>query len=410
MVLLHVLYELGYRPGIIHCNFQLRAGASDEDELFVEKQANKLGLPFFSRKFATQAYAAEHKCAIQVAARDLRYAYFAEIIEQEGYDYLLTAHHLDDRLETFWLNFTRGVGWRGLVGLKAKRDNIRRPLLGVNRQQIEAYQQKHQIAFREDESNAEDKYRRNYFRHHVLPALYEVTPDLADRSATNFQQLEEMLVLYEERLAQYREALFQWEGAKATVLLAALREHPVAPTLCWELFAPYGFSKEQTRQVLTASPGSLLESSTHQLLIQAAEIILQAIPAGYDPTLSILWPEDQGLVQFTNAYMLTQTLAPVPATFTNTPSLVYVDPSQLVWPLQVRFWREGDAFAPLGMGGKHQKVQDFFVNNKINRLQRQAVPLLINGDGRLIWIVGHRLDERFKVPAGVAQVISFAWR
>ena len=407
MVLLHVLNELGYRPGVIHCNFQLRGGAADEDEVFVQQQADQLGLPFFSRRFATKAYAAAHKCSIQEAARDLRYAYFAEIREQEGYDYLLTAHHLDDRLETFWLNFTRGTGWRGLVGLKAKRGNIRRPLLTVNRQQIEAYQQKHQIPFREDESNAEDKYRRNYFRHHVLTSLYAATPDLADRSGTNFQQLEEMLALYDERLDEYRSQWFRREGKDTIVDINALREHKSAATLCWELFSPYGFSKEQTRQLLTAATGSLLESSTHRLLIKEEELILQAYSEAR-PQESLLWRHDQLFICFAERYTISQTLAPVPAKFEATPLRVYVNPAQLVWPLQLRYWQDGDRFTPLGMGGKHQKVQDFFVNNKIDRLRREQVPLLFNGDGKLIWIVGHRLDERFKVPAGVTQVVAFA--
>lgn len=409
MVLLHVLYELGYRPGVIHCNFQLRGVASDEDEAFVQQQADQLGLSFFSRRFDTEAYAAAHKCSIQEAARDLRYVYFAEISEKEGYDYLLTAHHLDDRLETFWLNFTRGAGWRGLAGLKARRGNIRRPLLVVNRQQIETYQQKHLIAFREDESNAEDKYRRNYFRHHVLPSLYAATPDLAERSATNFEQLEEMLQLYEERLAQYRAEWFRWEGAEATVEINPLRQHQSAATLCWELFSPFGFSKEQTRQLLTAAPGSLLASSTHRLLIQEEALILQPYSEARPPE-SMLWPQDQLFIRFGERFTISQTLAPVPAKFEATPLRVYVNPAKLVWPLQLRYWQDGDRFAPLGMGGKHQKVQDFFVNNKIDRLRRDQVPLLFNGDGQLIWIVGHRLDERFKVPAGVSQVISFALR
>lgn len=409
MVLLHVLCELGYKPGVIHCNFQLRAEASEEDAAFVQQQAEELGLPFFCRRFDTQAYAVEQKCSIQVAARDLRYAYFAEIVEQEGYEYLLTAHHLDDRLETFWLNFTRGAGWRGLVGLKAKRGNIRRPLLGVNRQQIEAYQQTHRVAFREDESNAEDKYRRNFFRHQVLPPLYEATPDLAGRSATNFQQLEEMLELYEERLNEYRTDWFRWDGGEAVVDIKALREHKVAATLCWELFSPYGFSKEQTRQILAVSSGSLLESSTHRLLIKEKEAILQ-VYTSLAAQENLIWPQDQLLVRFAERFTMSQTIVPVPEKFGNTPMQVYVNPAELIWPLQLRYWQEGDRFAPLGMGGKHQKVQDFFVNNKIDRLRRQQVPLLFNGNGELIWIVGHRLDERFKVPIGVSQVISFALR
>lgn len=409
MVLLHVLLALGYEPGVVHCNFQLRGEAANTDEAFVQEAARKQGLDFYSRRFATEQYAEEQQCSIQVAARELRYAYFTDLLREKGYQYLLTAHHLDDRIETFWLNFTRGTGWRGLASLQAKRNEIRRPLLSVNRQQIADYQEAHQVPYREDESNAEDKYRRNYFRHHVLSALYEWTPDLKQRSSTNFQQLEEMLLLYQERIEEYRDQLFkQTKKGETQIDLLALRKHPAAATLSWEMLSPLGFDREQTRQFVVAKAGTLLHANMHTLLVEDNSALLVQQAASTEDFI-LNWEENEKTLTLENQ-LLSQTLAPVPPRFTDNPQLVWINPTKLIWPLTVRYWQEGDRFAPLGMKGRQQKLQDFFVNNKVNRLQRQKVPLLVNGDGAIIWVIGYRIDERFKVLTEMMNAISFALR
>lgn len=406
MVMWQLLQALGYDYGVVHCNFQLRGAASDADEAFVQGQAAEYGVPFYSRRFDTQAFAATEKLSIQEAARDLRYAYFEELRQAYRYDYLLTAHHLDDRLETFWLNFTRGTGWRGLASLRAKRGAIRRPLLAVNRAEIAAHQQAHGIPFREDASNADDKYRRNHFRHHVLPALYAWTSDLAERARTNFAQLEAMLGFYAERIAHYRQTLVTGTPDRYVLDLAQLKAHPSSATLARELLLPWQFTTEQTRQALAAKPGTLLESSTHVLLVETETAIVQPRELVAEKLL-LQWTERQLYLPYGNNCFLTQTLVPRPVKLFSPADRVLVNSDTLTWPLTVRTWRTGDRFCPLGMEGKEQKLKDFFINHKIDRLARRQVPLLVNGDGRIIWIVGWRLDERFKVLVGQGQVVEF---
>jgi tRNA(Ile)-lysidine synthase len=406
MVMWQFLQASGHDYGVVHCNFRLRGAASDADEAFVQAQAAEYGVPFYSRRFDTQAFAATEKLSIQEAARDLRYAYFEELRQAYRYDYVLTAHHLDDRLETFWLNFTRGTGWRGLASLQAKRGAVRRPLLAVNREQIAAYQQAHKIPFREDTSNEEDKYRRNHFRHHVLPALYAWTPDLAERARTNFAQLEAMLGLYAEHIEHYRQRLVTGTSDKYILDLAQLKAHPLSATLARELLLPWQFSTEQIRQVLTAKPGTLLESPTHVLLVQEKQAIIQAIELA-TAQAPLTWAAQQLHLRYGNKQMLTYALIPVPEYLRSPAERVLVNPEALVWPLTVRTWQTGDRFCPLGMNDREQKLKDFFINNKIDRLARRQVPLLVNGDGRIIWIVGWRLDERFKVLEGQGQVVEF---
>ncbi|MEZ4984839.1 MAG: tRNA lysidine(34) synthetase TilS [Saprospiraceae bacterium] len=212
MVLWQVLLQLGYQPGILHCNFQLRGAESAGDEVFVEAYAAQTGCPLWSKRFDTENFAQDNGISIQMAARELRYTFFEEIRSREGYDYILTAHHLDDRLETFWLNFSRGTGLKGLVALSYQSGKLRRPLLAVNRQAIAQYQADCNIPFREDSSNEKDAYQRNAFRHHVLPALYQWMPDMAQRAMTNFSRLEEMWLLEQEAVKAFVIQHSSWVG------------------------------------------------------------------------------------------------------------------------------------------------------------------------------------------------------
>lgn len=407
VVMLDVLHRLGYtrHAGIAHCNFQLRGTASDGDAAFVAQLAADYGLEYHGRTFDTQAEAQARGISIQMAARDLRYAFFEDVCQASDYTYLLTAHHLDDRLETFWLNFARGAGLRGIASLQAQNGRIRRPLLGTPHADMAEYQQQQQLPFREDSSNASDAYRRNHFRHHVLPALYAWTPNLGEKAAANFEHLEQMLVLYHESVEQYRQQWVHPHSAGFRIDRQAVATHPAAATLLWEWLHPLGFSAEQCRQARVAQVGSLLYTPSHVLLVKPHELEIALRPT--DAPAHYIWPADAPQLDMGEHGILTQTTLPHPGAFTDAPNTVQVKVEQLRYPLQVRHWQAGDAFCPLGMGGKRQKLQDFFTNQKIDRLARQQQWLLVNGDGEIIWVVGHRLDDRFKIDTPTATVIRF---
>ncbi len=409
VVMFDVLHRLGYtrHAGIAHCNFQLRGAASDGDAAFVAQLAADYGLAYHGRAFDTQAEAQARGISIQMAARDLRYAFFEEVCHASGYTHLLTAHHLDDRLETFWLNFARGAGLRGITSLQAQNGRICRPLLGTPHAAIADYQQQQQLSFREDSSNASDAYRRNHFRHHVLPALYAWTPNLGEKAATNFEHLEQMLMLYHEGVERYRQQWIHPQGAGFCIDRQAVATHPAAATLLWEWLHPLGFSAEQCRQAREAQVGSLLYSLSHVLLVKQHELEVAPLPT--DAPTPYTWPADAPQLDMGKHGTLTQVAVPHPDAFTDAPNTVQVSAEQLRYPLQVRRWQAGDAFCPLGMGGKRQKLQDFFTNQKIDRLARQRQWLLVNGDGEIIWVVGLRLDDRFKIDTPAATVIRFTF-
>jgi len=404
MVLLHVLQTLGYRIGIAHCNFHLRGAESVADAAFVRAYAAAHELPYYEADFATTEIAAERGISTQMAARDLRYAFFEQTRREQGYDFILTAHHLDDRLETFWLNFTRGTGLQGLVALRAKTGHLRRPLLAVNRAEIALYQQAHELAYREDSSNDSDKYRRNEFRHHVLAPLYAWEPELAARAVDNFARLEQMYAVYQAGVQHFRATLLRETPDGWTCDLAGLKQTPAPETLLWEWLRPLGFSAEDGRQALHAKAGTILTAPDWELLVQTEALLLQKKRLEFTH-FPLVWPAAQAVLPLPGGRFLRQAPAAIPNPIPTNSSEAWLDPANLAFPLRVRPWEPGDTFCPLGMAGKSQKLQDFFVNHKIDRLARARQLLLVNGDDRIIWVIGLRLDDRFKLTLGVGEAL-----
>lgn len=408
MVMWRVLHELGYTIAVAHCNFQLRGNESDADQTFVQEQAAVHSTPFFSERFETEQLAALGGCSIQEMARILRYDYFEQLLEEEAFDYVLTAHHLDDRLETFWLNFSRGAGLDGLASLKPKNGIVRRPILSVNREEIRAYQASTKVPFREDSSNASDKYRRNYFRHHILPQLYEWSPSLDKVMQRNFELLEQQAVLLEEQLDAYRQQLFSVRAEHTYEFkFGQINNHPARQAITTALLQRFGFDKEQCRQILVASTGTMLQSEKYEALVQSDHALIRPLVSKYITANEVMWHSPQHPCSFDFEVLITYHEKAVPQRIPADPRQAWVDTEQLVWPLQIRYWQAADRFCPLGMNGQSQKLQDFFVNQKIDRYERDNTPLLVNGDGRIIWIVGHRLDDRFKLTAATQSAACF---
>lgn len=410
MVLWHVLQELGYKFSIAHCNFKLRGAESDGDETFIREQAKKAGLPLYTETFpVVKKDASSLGMSIQELARSYRYTFFDDLLEQGEFDYVLTAHHLDDRLETFWLNFTRGAGIRGLASLRPAVERIRRPLLAINQAAIQEYQQMHDIAFREDSSNASDKYRRNSFRHQILPLLYEWTPGLEAVAKRNFNLLEQQTYLLDEQIAYYRKELFQPNPSGSYLFLhRSLEDHPARLAIAAALLGDFGFTTEQARQVFVAGNGTILRSAKFELLLNASSAVLREQDRESLPKTMLYWPSDQARIElpFSDDYFQYRR-AEVPDPIPRDARQAWVDAGALQWPLAIRYYESGDRFCPLGMQGKMQKLQDFFINNKIDRFDRISRPLLINGDGQIIWIAGIRLDDRFKLRQGTSEAICF---
>lgn len=274
VVLAHLFSNAGFGFAIAHCNFQLRGEASDGDEAFVKKLANDLSCPFFSTRFDTQKVMAERGQSMQIVARELRYEWLEEIRLQNDYQYIATAHHLNDSIETALYNFTKGTGIRGLHGIPHKNGAIIRPLLFATREEIEAYLATQGLTHREDQSNRERKYSRNQIRLDVIPLLKEINPGLEKTMQQNFRNLRETQWLFEFAAAQFHEKLVREIADGLAIQVLPLRQHPAGLTLLHEWLSPYGFTTDQLESALfeNTQTGAIFYSKTHRLLVDRDQL------------------------------------------------------------------------------------------------------------------------------------------
>lgn len=399
MVLAHLLNAGGWKVGLAHCNFQLRGEASLQDEIFVADTAKNLGVPFFSIQFDTFAASQTLNTSIQLAARQLRYDWLEKVREENGFQWILTAHHLNDCIETLLLNITRGCGLRGLHGIPVRNGKIVRPLLFATRDEITQYAIDHGIEYREDASNAADYYARNRIRHQIIPGLKDLNPSLERTMEDNFLRFQQTEGLFIERVNQLRAELVQDTERGFTILLDTLKKHPAALTLLFEWLHPWGFNMSQLKQALASAhqSGAIFETASHRMLIDRALLVVEK-KQHLDPNEIILVGEETA-IDFTGGRLLLSFHPGKPGHFEEDPAMAYLDANALVFPLKLRRWRPGDWFFPLGMRGKKKKLQDFFTDEKLTRFEKEQIWLLETGDEQIAWVVGYRIDDRYKIKA-----------
>lgn len=410
MVMAHLCLEAGLSIGVAHCNFQLRGAEADADEAFVREWANGRQVPFFSIRFDTQAVAAARGLSIQLAARELRYDWFEALRGQEGYAAIATAHHANDAIETFLYNFAKGTGLRGLTGIPTYQGHILRPLAQYSRAALAYYAQKHAVAYREDASNAERKYARNHLRLDVVPVLQDLNPKLEDTSLHTFQHLRDSLWLMQEAVAAWAAQHVRVHGARQLIDLPALRQHPAAHTILHECLRHAGFHAGQLQQVLASNSrtGALFHSPTHSLLIDRDTLVVHPRDtATQDSSNYISIPEGSHLIHAPDGHSISLRMGTGhPGEIGPDPNTALIDSAALAWPLHLRRWQPGDAFRPLGMGGRRQKLKDFFNNNKFSRFDKAEAWLLCTAHNDIIWLLGHRLDHRFRIKPDTEQYLA----
>lgn len=415
--LAYVLQELDYTFDLVHVNFQLRGAASDEDQALVERLAKKLGVRLRLQSSNSEEIAAMSKQALQETARQIRYDYFAKLVKEENYDYVLTAHHLEDNLETTLLNLLRGTGLNGLTGIPAKRDHYRRPFLEASRNEIERYAAANHLLWREDASNASDAYRRNYLRHHVLPALKKVDANWDQQLRSTYENLRR-----DRELFNYaNEAIFeQLLDEDQNIIRAKLpKDSLVAEQLLNHQLSPYGFSGDQFRQMITAKSGSTISSPTgvYQVTIRPTRLILEKNTDSEDEAHRLLKGKEETLLitastatlKFSKNKALELTEIDQPEELTpKGPTVVYFSKTAAPLPWHLRRPRPGDHFQPFGMQGKSKKLQDFFTDIKLPRSAREEQWLLCDSRDTILWVVGLRMSETGRVKATDKQVIKVA--
>ncbi len=400
VAMVQLFRDAGFHFGIAHFNFKLRGDDSEGDETFVKSLAGLSGVPFYVKHFDAKQYATEKKISIQMAARDLRYAWFDELLSDNGYAYVSTAHHLDDQAETFFINILRGAGISGMHGILPKQGKIIRPLMFTTRERIMEYTLKHGLAWRDDRSNKSRKYLRNKLRHDVLSELNKISSKFSYKLNESICHLRDVETIYNSHLAGVTADLVQNTPEGILISIDWVYEYEPHETYLFELLKPYGFPfpvvKEIVRSLDTFS-GKIFYSPTHRLLRDRENFIIQPLSEldTETPEESTLFIE-KGVRHIEEPVCLradeTDQIKDLPM---GKPSVACLDLEKLVFPLQLRKWKKGDWFMPLGLKGK-KKLSDFFVDQKISLADKEKVWLLVSGDD-IVWVIGKRIDNRYRI-------------
>lgn len=400
VVLARLCARSGYDFALAHCNFRLRGEESKQDSLFVQKLADELKVYFHLNNFDTTTYAATNKLSIQLAARELRYQWFRELMKQEGYFALLTAHHADDALETFIINLSRATGLQGLTGIPPASNQVYRPLLIFSRADIEEYAKQHDIAWREDSSNQESVYLRNKIRHDLVPVLKELHPEFLQNFQKTQFKLQSASAIIDEHINTIRTELFCEKEGYWSIPIKPLRQIKPQKAYIYALFNTYGFTDwDGIYDLLDATSGKEIRSATHRLIRDRECLLLAEIERLSQGNFIF----DIDTDQFDGPISLE--IEEVKSIGAVSNSILYVDKETLNHRLEIRKWKKGDYFYPLGMRGK-KLVSKFFKDEKMSALEKEAQWLMFSGD-RLVWVIGKRADDRFKVGPATKNILRF---
>ena len=397
--LLHAMKYMNLRILALHCNFALRGKESDMDEQFVKRFCDSYGIAHSVRKFDTKGYAKEHGLSIEMAARELRYAWFHEMKAKKRMDYIVVAHHADDLAETVLINFCRGTGIKGLTGIKPVNGDVLRPLLECSRADILQYIADHQLGYRTDSTNNSLDYMRNRIRHQVIPVLKDINPSLLTTVAENCEALKETEQIFEYGVRALQEEVLDCEEDEILVNIPKTMASPAPYTLLYETLRPFGFNKAQIRDILNshdATPGKQFMAGQHVLVKGRTYWRLYDASKRVQCTLEIPAPGqyEAGGERF-DIFLFPRTKEfEIP----DDQRIACLDADKVKFPLTIRNWQAGDYFCPIGMKRSKKKLSDFFTNQKFSARQKQECLLLLSED-KIAWVIGHRIDDRFKITS-----------
>jgi len=405
-VLMAHLFKLsGYDFGIAHCNFNLRADESQRDESFVRMLAATLDVPFYVAHFKTKEYAAEHNVSTQMAARELRYEWFEQIRIENGYDLIAIAQHQDDAIETVLLNLTRGTGIAGLHGILPKRGKLIRPMLFLSRDKIDQIISEHHIDFVEDSSNLSTNYARNKIRLKVIPHLKEINPNFERTFEQNIQRFSETEQVLQQVITTLKQEIFVEKNGSTHLSIEKIASLEPRRLLLFELLRPFGFSEHTVADLLAAfgkQSGTSFYSNTHRIIVDREDLIISELAEREKP-LVFVHDADRTVPLIHHQILITFTEG---AYFESSGNKAYVDADKLIYPLIVRYRQEGDKFMPMGMT-TFKKLSNFLIDEKVPLSDKDKIPLLLNGNGEIMWVAGLRQDNRYKVSSSTRKTALF---
>lgn len=407
-VMASLFHKAGFDFAIAHVNFHLRGGESDRDENFVRSLAEKYGVKIFVKHFETAKFARKNKISIQVAARHLRYDWFDEILIEHAYDQLATAHHLDDQVETFLINLSRGTGIAGLHGILPKQGKIIRPMMFTGRMEIKAYAIENKLDFVEDSSNLSTKYTRNQIRLKVIPQLERISPGFSREVTRTVSFIRDAESIYRQAIKIKRKEIFHKKGDGFYLSSEAFYKLAPFETWAYELLSPYGFNLSNIRDIAGLAdsiPGKEVLSPTYRIIRDREHLILA--PRGKTGLETTFLITSDDLVQEAVKSPLNlgfEILHEIPSDFANPATTAYLDFNKLDFPLLIRKWNRGDFFYPMGMTSR-KKLSDFFSDQKFSLIEKEDQWILCSGDS-IVWIIGHRIDDRFKITSSSRKIVK----
>ncbi len=404
VVLTHLMHQLNLNFSLCHCNFQLRGEESDGDENFVKQLGKEMGRTFHSTKFDTESYANENKLSTQVAARELRYQWFHELLDTYQYDYVLTAHNTNDNLETFLINLTRGSGLDGFTGIPTVNQKIVRPLLEFSRNDIMMFAIKNGITWREDHSNATVKYVRNKIRHKIVPTLEEINPHILDTFRKTLEHLNQSQEIIRDRIEEVSKETLTTEENRILIDIRKIDTLQNKKAYLYQMLHPYGFTEwDDVFHLLSAQSGKQVFSKTHRLLKDRSSLVLIPIQDSSSSESSFSIHEEVSKIS-TPIALEFQEYQPKNVHDKNT---ILVDKGLLHYPLSLRKWKHGDVFSPTGMKGV-KKVAKLFKDKKLSLIEKEQIWLLTDARDQIVWIVGIRQDRRFLVSDTTTEKIQIS--
>lgn len=408
MVLLWLAHHLKLNCEVAHCNFSLRDDDSIGDQKFVEATCLRYGIGFNTITFDTHKVAEERKESTQMVARELRYSWFNKLRKEKGFDYILTAHHRDDEIETFFINLTRGSGLRGLKGIPAKTDYLVRPLLFAWRKEIEQFAELKQIEWREDRSNASDDYLRNKIRHQLIPVLKGLLPEAASRTSLSIDLLRFASIEFDHHVEEVTRGCVTQINDEIRIDLNRIRSFDRLIYWLYELISPYGFNLSNCRSIVRSideTTGKQFYSLSHRLIRERdyLSITLKGSNTKLEP---VILNGDEGIISHPIA--LSWRLLPYDITksIPKGKDRIWVDYDKIGASLTLGYWEEGDWFIPFGMKGR-KKLSDFFTDLKLSRREKESTPILRSGN-EIVWIIGYRIDDRFCVNSTTTRVLELS--
>ena len=422
VVLAQLIARSGFKFEMAHMNFQLRGAESERDELFVRKLAQQLEVKLHVQRVDTNIFATEHKLSVQEAARELRYQWFAElrtdILTAAAHEnkkhsgcWILTAHQADDNIETLLLHLFRGTGLEGLSGIQPvrKKEALIRPLLPFYKKELAAYAVEQELTFVEDSSNATDHYTRNKLRQHLMPVLQELFPEVAKQLTGNIDRFREGLQIYRTAVQQQIDRITIRQGEELHIPIQSWKQLNPLSTFTWEIIHPFGFHAAQIPEIiklLEAETGKFCQSATHRIIRNRKHLVIAPLSDQLPSVISIA--ENDQTILFSGGTIEQTTIAYERIPMDTPANEIYISTAELKYPLLLRKWQQGDYFYPLGLN-KKKKISKFLIDLKLSITDKEKVFVLTSQD-KIVWVVGLRLDHRFRLQASSGEALHLVHR